>query len=52
MQRLKTAQSVTDAKPDLGHTDKLPSSIAFSDKESGEVVEVAFIDFLQACYEV
>ena len=29
MQGLKTAQSVTDAKPDLGHTDKLPSSTAF-----------------------
>lgn len=32
MQGLKTAQSVTDAKPDLGHIDKLPSSIAFSAK--------------------
>lgn len=32
MQGLKTAQSVTDAKPNLGHIDKLPSSIAFSAK--------------------
>lgn len=29
MQGLKTSQSVTDAKPDLGHVDKLPFSIAF-----------------------
>lgn len=32
VQGLKMAQSVTDAKPDLGHTDKLPSSIAYPAK--------------------
>lgn len=32
VQGLKMAQPVTDAQPDLGHIDKLPSSIAFSAK--------------------
>lgn len=32
VQGLKTAQSVTDAKPDLGCIDKLPSSVAFPAK--------------------
>lgn len=45
------AQSVTDAKPDLGHTDKLPSSIVFS-ADLVEVAEMMFIDVLQACCEV
>lgn len=32
VQALKTARSVTDAKPDLGHIDKLPSNVALPAK--------------------